>query len=535
MAKRIISLILVLIMLSLALMACGGDDPTKDPTAGPSGDDYADDPAADDGDSTDDLTDPADDDDDEEEDGDETKKTTLGDGIVDMKILQKLPQAQYNKKVYSIALPNSEHYKYFDAPTRNGDPENDAIYSWLKAVEKQFDVKVQITNYNVDSTAYFQTVKSDITSGQSKYNIYGHYAFMIGEFIMGECAQDWHSLEKYVDANGQKYLDISAGRWDQKLNSEVTYNGRLLSLTGDLGVSKLLSAMATFVNLTLLDEYAGVESDELYGYVENGTWTFEKFKGLVKEIYDDRGVAGKGDDDLLGYYSNTGNQGDIWFPAFDREITARDEQNNTISATFMDDPTNVSIVQELRSFYWETKEVLALGGTSPTAKFRSGELGFVSTYFVDVYGPDGFNKMTDFGIVPTPKWDTAQETYRTKLNDRYTIWCLPKSLAKAEEQFTAHITDALCAESSEVMYYKYYEEILKGRYTKDAKTKEMVDLVMLHPHFDTAIQFGTFIGSYTYMPRYLIYDMTMDIASTYDSAVNNLEAKLQEIYNCYYK
>ncbi len=545
MAKKVLSLILVLLLLSLSLVACGGreEEPPTTDGGNTSGDDiYGDDPADEgsdsgSGSSTDSgSSDGGEEDDGGEEEEEESNSTSLGDGYVDKDILKKLPQADYEGKQFSISLPNSEHSYQFDPDKITADPEKDAIYRWKKKVQDTFNVKIVHQNWNSDS--YYADASPAIKNNLSTHNIYGHYAFKINEFIINGCFQDWNALGTQVDANGTKYLDLSnSERWDKMLNDEVTYNGKLLSLTGDLGVSKLQSAMAMFVNFDLLEQYAKIDSKTLYGYVDSGDWTFTTFKTVVAKIYKNNATPGYDVNDTLGYYAKSGNSGDIWFPAFNRETTTRGD--GTIKATFMTDATNKTLISELRAFLHGGTNVmykfLSAGDPNEEAKFLSETLGFVSTSFKSVYGQDGFNNMSNFGVVPVPKYDTNQTVYRTKLNDRFTIWGLPTSLKSTERQFTAHITDALCAESSETLYYQYYEVILKGRYSQDPETARMVDKVMENTHFDTTIQFGSNLNmhDYTYLPRNLIADPTMAIESTYDAAANKLGSFLQQIYDCY--
>lgn len=534
MIKKILSMVLVLLMLSSMLMACSKD---KEPNA-PSDSQTETQGDAVSSDSTASTANGG------ASESESSKLTTsLGDGYVDEEILKKLPQEDYKGKVFYIALPNSDEHGYqFYASKPTGNLETDAIYRWKKKVQDTFNMKVE---YN-DSWGndYVAAAGAEIAIGSSKYHLYGHYAYQISDFIIQGYFQDWNALGQQTNASGQKYLDLSATRWDQKLNSEVTYNGKLLSLTGDLGVSKLQSAMATFVNSNLLRDYCDMTNEDLYAIVNAGEWTFEKFKQLTAMIYEDDSQPGKTIGDTLGYLSTTGNSLDIWFPAFNIETTKRDEVNNTISATFMDS-FNVNVIDELRKFYYDGDTVL-MGygkdlGDSAENKFRNEELGFCTTTFKSVYGQNGFNNMQAFGIVPTPKYSESQEVYRTKLNDRYTIWGIAKCLNDADRQFTAHITDALCAESSETLYYQYYEVLLKNRYSKEPETAKMVDKVMENPHFDTTIQFGTYLATssgstviqYTYLPRDLVANRNKDISSTYNEIAGVLEGLLQNVYDCY--
>ncbi len=535
MAKKIISMLLVLLMLSSLLLACGKDDPAPTPSDSTGGDAQSNDAGGQQGGS--DQQDPGET---ESTEPAETVTTTLGDGYVDENILKKLPTADYNGKVFNIALPNeNEHGYQFDAPRITGNLEIDALYRWKKKVQDEYNMSI---NYrDAWDGDYFNSAGAEIAVGSSTYHLYGHYAFQIWQFIIAGYFQDLNAIGQLADENGTKYLDLSQIRWDQKLNGEVTYNGKLLSLTGDLGVSKLQSAMATFVNSNLLMDYCGMTNEDLYDIVNEGKWTFEEFKRLSAMIYEDDSQPGKSFGDTLGYLSTSGNSLDIWFPAFSLEVTRRDEVNNTITATFMDN-FNVSVIDELRKFYYDSENVLMgfnVGGAqNEIAKFRNEELGFCTTQFRNVYGANGFNNMQAFGIVPTPKWDDSLDSvYRTKLNDRYTIWGVATCLLDSEKQFTAHITDALCAESSETLYYQYYEVLLKNRYSKEPATAKMVDKVMEHPHFDTVIQFGNYLGTtennYAYLPRNLVVNRNWDISTKYGEIDDVLEGQLQTVYDCY--
>lgn len=524
-------MLLVLLMVVPMLFACGKKDPTNDPSDS-QGAQTSDVATGTQGDAQSTPT--------ETQTEGETKTTSLGDGYVDENILATLPTANYNGKQFQIALPNADEHGYqFDTPPRaTGNLEIDALYRWKKKIQDTYNM--EITYKDAWDGDYATTAGSEIAIGTSKYNLYGHYAFQIHQFIMQGWFQDVNALGQLTDESGKKYMDLTQLRWDQKLNSEVTYNGKLLSLTGDLGVSKLQSAMATFVNSNLLWDFCGMKNEDLYAIVNEGKWTFEKFKELTAKIYEDDSMPGKSFGDTLGYLSKSGNSLDVWFPAFSLEVTRRDEVNNTITPTFMD-TFNVSVIDELRKFYYDGEAVMmgynVEGSGSEITKFRNEELGFCTTQFRQVYGDNGFNNMSAFGIVPTPKWDEAQEVYRTKLNDRYTIWGVAACLPDSERQFTAHMTDALCAESSETLYYQYYEVLLKNRYSKEPATAAMVDKVMEHPHFDTVIQFGTFLGqgenTYAYLPRNLIVNRQWDVASKYGEIEDVLEDQLQQVYSKY--
>ena len=136
-------------------------------------------------------------------------------------------------------------------------------------------------------------------------------------------------MYKNWNAMGNK-IDLTAERWDQIINTDATYNGVLYGLTGDLGYSKLQGAMATYFNVAMLDEI-GYSSEDMYDMVDDGTWTFETFEQLVKDIYIDSDYNNKKSaGDTFGYVAVSENSHHIWLAQFGIPLTIRDE-NNTIT------------------------------------------------------------------------------------------------------------------------------------------------------------------------------------------------------------
>ena len=137
-----------------------------------------------------------------------------------------------------------------------------------------------------------------------------------------------------------------------------------------------------------------------------------------------------------------------------------------------------------------------------------------------------------YGIVPGPKRDEDQTEYLTKLFEQYTIWGVGKNLNDADVDFVAHITDALCAESSQTVYPKFYDILLKQRYSKDPTTARMVDMVMKNQSLDTTYMFGAWLNSYPHILRNCIRDKA-PLASQWASVENTLPGKLEEMYSLY--
>jgi len=85
---------------------------------------------------------------------------------------------------------------------------------------------------------------------------------------------------------------------------------------------------------------------------------------------------------------------------------------------------------------------------------------------------------TEFGILPTPKYDETQEQYVNTVS----VWMasgigIPATFGGAELDRTAIITEALSAESMYTLTPAYYDIQLKTKLTRDNESAEMLDMI----------------------------------------------------------
>ncbi len=438
-------------------------------------------------------------------------------------ILDTLPQKSYGGKEFTISTDDALAYQ-MDAEKITGDLANDTIYNWIKTIQERYDVKITLKKDGLWGD-FYKNIGVEINGGECQ-NLYSGIAFKSYEAVLNGIFRDWNSMGDMID--------LTAPRWDKHVNDASTYNGKLYTLTGSLGVSKMQYTIATFYNVEILENNQ-ISSEYLYDLVDKGKWTLEAMETIAKDIYEDLDKSEtKSAGDLFGYVSATGNSRDIWFPAFGIEITSRDK-DNTITPTLYTE-SNINIVERLCNFYHNHQGIAILDNvyeSQESTLFSQGRTAMCSTYFYSAFTT--FREMGSkaYGILPTPKLNETQEKYYSKLNDQYGVWGVATSLPESEVDFTAHITDALCAQSYTEVYHQYYDIILKNRYSKDATTAKMVDMVMENVSFDTAIMFGEYLESYPYIVRDLITENSSDIASLYKGKETAIKEKLQTIYDCY--
>ena len=108
------------------------------------------------------------------------------------------------------------------------------------------------------------------------------------------------------DLNDIPTIDLSSDIWDQNILRDLDTYGRNYFATGDISYIDDASAHVMYFSKATLDTL-GLES--LYGLVENGEWTFEKYYQMVKSAGAD--IDGDGvysaQTDRFGLLSDSAN------------------------------------------------------------------------------------------------------------------------------------------------------------------------------------------------------------------------------------
>ena len=161
--------------------------------------------------------------------------------------------------------------------------------------------------------------------------------------------------------------------------------------------------------------------------------------------------------------------------------------------------------------------------------FANGTLAFSPMRFYAAF--KALRDMKDtYSILPFPKWDTAQENYYTNADDKFQVFSIPKTASDTE--FVGMIFEALSAESYRSVYPAYYDVALKGKYSSDPSTAEMIDLIMSGRKFEVSFQFGEkHFARLPYLFRDLLLSPNQKLASKWAAVEKSINKKLEEFYS----
>jgi hypothetical protein len=137
----------------------------------------------------------------------------------------------------------------------------------------------------------------------------------------------------------------------------------------------------------------------------------------------------------------------------------------------------------------------------------------------------------DYGILPYPKLDTAQEKYMSGAMDNYSVLGVP--ITVPDLKMASIITEALNAESYKLLYPVYYDVALKVKQMRDEDSVAMLDIIMENRNFDLATLFTNELSNATLIMRNLVSGKKTDFVSQYEKIEEKTKLKLEEIVSVY--
>ena len=479
-----------IVLLSLVIMACGDTGDTK--TTDPSG---ADNTA---------LVDSA----------DMTDETTTA------KILPDVPESMDYEGYEFTILGNSTAYnsywysKDIYVEESNGDIINDAVYSRNMAIEEKYNVKIM----GVLTGSQYNDAQKDIASGTGTYD-------MFTVPLQGATAQLAQG-GMLVDLKDVPYIDLTKPWWDQKANSQLSINNKLMFTISDL---LIIDKDALFIFLFNKDVIEDQQLEDPYQLVRDGKWTIDKMWDMAKAMPQD--IDGNGImEDTDSYrmltaahtiHGNVVGSGHFVITKDSNDIPVINIQDPMIEKsyekwiTMLNDRANTWVAQD-----WDSKHTDIWMYQLEVLSEKRGLWLYAGMDRVTTLRTFDFN----FGILPNPKFDEAQTEYYNHVH----AWCTTAISipVTAELERTGMIVEALTAESYYTLRPAYYELSLKTKFMRDDESGEMLDLIFSTRCYDLGhvYNWGGVFDMFANMPQ----QKKTELVSEYEKIMPKMEADMQK-------
>jgi hypothetical protein len=281
----------------------------------------------------------------------------------------------------------------------------------------------------------------------------------------------------------------------------------------------------------------GIEN--LYGLVNDGKWTLDKLLELCKVVSVDVDGNGKMDDkDAYGFLYQRDTM-TSFLSGCGEFVGGKDEDD--LPVLTLNTPKALEVLDKLYDILYDEKycfhvmkffDPTSIGFTDGmNMMFQDDRALFMWIRMADV---ENLRSMeTDFGILPTPKYDEKQEQYLQTVNPYVGVLTAVSQSAASIENAGA-VLEYMAYESKYVLQPAYYEVVLYNKIARDEESGKMLDIIFGNRAYDIGdvFNFGS-LGS-----DLLNMTMTFDrnISSKYEKkeasalkAIDKLIEKIQAI------
>ncbi len=352
---------------------------------------------------------------------------------------------------------------YFAEQT--GDIVDDALYARNTAVEERLNVKLNFFESpgSYDNREIFQSgVRTSVLAGDGAYDIVAGYSLSTAALSVGGF------LTNLLDT---KYLDFSYPWWSDSLIDCLSIQDRLYFASGDISTNTLGNSFAILFNKKLMADY---HLEAPYALVDSGKWTLDAFFDMAKDIYTDLNANDRKDkDDFFGVAACYTSFDNLYYSCGLNIVDRQPDGSLVISDDWGSEKT-VELVGKLCDFfhvgnsaYNDEEAVAKTIFHDGRAVFALANINLACTTLRDVD--------FDYGILPTPKWDEAQEDYCNVAAFTGAMYCIPTDAKDAD--LSSAVMEAMAMESYYTLAPAFFETAMKVKYTSDDDTARMFDII----------------------------------------------------------
>jgi len=400
----------------------------------------------------------------------------------------------------------------------NGDTINDAVYERTRLTEEHANVNLTMTD--LGQVADIQPkLAASVMAGDDAYQL------LLSHCIGGVAAPASEGLVE--NWNTIPYVDFTKNWWKKSANENLSIAGIQTHVVSEFIRS---DPTALLFNIGMIEDFS---LEDPYELVFGGTWTWDKLSEMALEVVAD--IDGDGQmtkDDRYGFVGSHGWE-ILGVPHSCGQLTMEKDADGVPQIVFNNDKMisifnmfyNLLYDGKNRAFTWKSNRDNDpnLGGTPPV-DFGAGHALFFLLPLTSI--PNYRATEIDFGVLPFPKYDDAQEKYLSL--DWSGLMCVPKG---ADTELVGYVTELLSYYSVETTVPAWYDTLLTDKITRDENSVKVLDIIYDNLVYDFGLNYSENFNTMFYTMTTLIASKNNNFTSYYES----IEQKAIEHYTGIYE
>lgn len=401
-------------------------------------------------------------------------ETVTEEAEADTFVMPDLPERNYNGEDFVFFVPGpgevNANWTILDiyAESQTGEVVTDAVYERNLWLEENFNIKIK---QELCAQSVMSTVQKSVNAGDDVCDV--ALLPLTNGCTLGQ--------KGYVyDLNTLPYMDLSHSWWDQSMYKDMSILGKNYVMTGDCTTADNEATWVLVYNKKIAQE---LDLDDFYSRVREGTWTVSVFYDYAKQAVQDLDGDGKYTlSDRMGLLT-TSNTTQAMIFGCGRKLTTKDSNDCPMFITDLDDLAEIG--QHVGAMLSDKTTVnnATGGGNDLRHIYEEGHGLFYGEVLMHVIKMREYD--IDFGLIPWPKYDDAQENYYTHVNNGAAKGIIVPT-THADTERTGIIMEAFSAKSVPTVTHAYYNVALSYKYLRDEESIEMLDIILQSRCYDLA-------------------------------------------------
>lgn len=384
-----------------------------------------------------------------------------------------LPAKDFGGYEFTIMDRNSEHtpwhtYDVF-AEGENGDAINDAVFKRNQVIEELYNIKIKEEGVYIP----VDNMQKLIIAGDDTIDVFTDGLNALTKLTIGNMLYDYNDIDE---------IQFDQPWWDQQIRNELSVEGKSFFATGDISIMDNEATWCILFNKKMIEDY---DLDDPYTLVREGTWTIDKMYEMARSVTKDLDGDGKmGKADQFGFLTEIYNVYALWVGG-DNMIINKDENGLPVSAMYNE--RSATTYDKVVEFTFD-ESVSAIAGRSVFPAYSDMNVCFTEGRGLFDYGAmalvsDFRESETDFGILPSPKLDMAQERYCNTFSP-YNLMAYAIPATASDVSRVGTILEAMAQVSEHILTPAYMDVSLVGKFIRDNESEEMIELLLATRSYD---------------------------------------------------
>lgn len=323
---------------------------------------------------------------------------------------------------------------------------NDAVFERNAVVEKKIGVQLKFTQLDVDYNGVFSKIRTYVATNLDEHDLVINDLFPFANLsIEGNFRNILAPEFTGFDFEDKPY-------WYKEYMDDLRLqNGYAYILAGDYFIDVLRSSHLLLFNKGMYQDHYQRDPNEVYDWVLNYEWTYEKMNQMITDMYDDKNRNG-----LKDYGDKWGiSVLELWGSSIGFVVSA-----NPGFITRDEDGTPYPTLGEN-----SRGEDLTEGLSLICDYQRLGSLE--NTILLSMQG--------EAGVLPCPMLYASDKQYNTATHDTTEVGAIMTTAKDA--QFISTVIQVLSRETASLLIPKYYGEALQVQYVTDPYASKMVQII----------------------------------------------------------